>query len=187
VSAIDASAQIARGSHLRPARRLVRRAQTPDIDPTAGSHCPPLPLRTTSRTVVHRRGGSAPRLPHVVHSTSAAPAPQRARVASGAEEPLLAHRVRSSKDRRHGACAASRRRRARAQFRRLSRRLRERLNSPARTSRCRRSCIPQARRRRYGLPALVAEQKNRYWLVVSDRANVDVTTRIQVDADEGRA
>jgi hypothetical protein len=33
----------------------------------------------------------------------------------------------------------------------------------------------------------VAEQKNRYWLVVSDRANVDVTTRIQVDADDRRA
>ena len=74
-----------------------------------------------------------------VHSTSAAPDGRRARVAGGAEEPLLARRVRSSKRRRHDAYAAPRRRRTRTRSRRLSLRLRERLCSPAQTPRCRRS------------------------------------------------
>ncbi len=52
-------------------------------------------------------------LPLVVHSTSPALTARRARVAGGAEEPLLARRVRSSKRRRHDAHAAPRRRRAR--------------------------------------------------------------------------
>jgi len=78
-----------------------------------------------------------PRLSRLVHSTSPAPAARRARVAGGAEEPLLARRVRSSKRRRHDAYAAPRRRRTRARSRRLSLRLREQLCSPARTPRCR--------------------------------------------------
>ena len=35
--------------------------------------------------------------------------------------------------------------------------------------------------------ALLAEQKNRYYLVVSDRANADVTTHMQLHAVDGRA
>ena len=101
-------------------------------------------------------------LPAVVHSTSPAPAARRTRVAGGAEEPLLARRIGSSKRRRQDAYAAPRRRRTRARSRRLSLRRRERLCSPARTPRCRSSSIPQARRRLGGVPALLAEQKNRY-------------------------
>ena len=77
-----------------------------------------------------------------VHSTSPAPAGWRTRVAGGAEEPLLARRIRSSKRRRQDAYAAPRRRRTRARSRRLSVRLRERLSSPARTPRCRSSSNP---------------------------------------------
>jgi hypothetical protein len=81
----------------------------------------------------------------LVHSTSPALAASRARVAGGAEEPLLARGIRSSKRRRHDAYAAPRRRRTRA-TRQLSLRLRERLCLPARTPRCRSSSTPVAPR-----------------------------------------
>jgi len=58
--------------------------------------------------------GDARLVVEIVHSTSQAPAGWRACVAGGAEEPRLARRVRSSKRRRHDACAVPRRRRARA-------------------------------------------------------------------------
>ena len=80
-------------------------------------------------------------LSRLVHSTSPAPAAPRARVAGGAEEPLLARHIRSSKRRRQDAYATPRRRRMRTRSRRLSLRLRERLCSPARTPRCRSSSI----------------------------------------------
>jgi hypothetical protein len=70
------------------------------------------------------------RLPQVVHSTSPAPAAPRARVAGGAEEPLLARHIRSSQCRRQDAYATPRRRRTRTRSRRLSLRLREQLCSP---------------------------------------------------------
>jgi len=69
------------------------------------------------------------RLMEIVLSTSPAPAAPRARVAGGAEEPLLARRIRSSKRRRRDAYGAPRRRRTRARSRRLSLWLRERLYS----------------------------------------------------------
>jgi len=49
------------------------------------------------------------------------------------------------------------------------------------------SSIPQARHRLHHVLALLAEQKNRYYLVVSDRANADVTTHMQLHAVDGRA
>jgi hypothetical protein len=76
-----------------------------------------------------RTSGSAALLVLVVHSTSPAPAAPRARVAGGAEEPLLARRIGSSKRRRQDAYAAPRRRRPRPRSRRLSLRRRERLCS----------------------------------------------------------
>ena len=87
------------------------------------------------------------------HSTSRTPAARRARVAGGAEEPLLARRIRSSKRRCQDAYADPRRRRTRTRSRRLSLRLRERLCSPTRTPRCRSSghstsSAPAARRAR---------------------------------------
>jgi hypothetical protein len=84
-------------------------------------------------------------VPHLLRSTSPAPAARRTRVAGGAEEPLLARRIRSRTRRRQDAYAAPRRRRTRARSRRLSLRLRERLCSPARTPRCRSSSAEGAR------------------------------------------
>ena len=55
-----------------------------------------------------------------VHSTSPAPAARRARFAGGAEELLLARRVRSSNRRRHDGYVAPGRRRTRGRSRRLS-------------------------------------------------------------------
>jgi len=49
------------------------------------------------------------------------------------------------------------------------------------------SSIPQARRRLRGVPALPAEQKSRYQLVVSDRANADGRMHPQLHADDARA
>ena len=46
---------------------------------------------------------------------------------------------------------------------------------------------PEARRRLHRVPALLAEQKNRYWLVISDRANADARMHMQLHADDGRA
>ena len=97
----------------------------------------------------------------VVHSTSPgrrhsaglekppalAPAAPRARVAGGAEEPLLARHIRSSKRRRQDAYATPRRRRTRTRSRRLSLRLPEQLCSPERTPRCRSSSAPAVRPR----------------------------------------
>ena len=73
-----------------------------------------------------------------------APAAPRARVAGGAEEPLLARHIRSSTRRRQDAYAAPRRRRTRTRSRPLSLRLRERLCSPAPTPSCRGSSRPTA-------------------------------------------
>jgi hypothetical protein len=87
----------------------------------------------------------ATRRPVLVHSTSPPPAAPRARVAGGAEEPLLARHIRSSKRRRQDAYATSRRRRTHTRSRRLSLRLRERLCSPSRTPRCRSSSRGEAR------------------------------------------
>jgi len=67
-----------------------------------------------------------------------------ARVAGGAEEPVLARHIRSSKRRRQDAYATRRRRRTRTRSRRLSLRLQEWLCSPARTPRCRSSSRPTA-------------------------------------------
>ena len=80
----------------------------------------------------------------LVRSTSPAPAARRTRVAGGAEEPLLARRIGSSKRRGQDACAAPRQLPTRARSRRLSLRLQERLCSPARTPRCRSSSGPGA-------------------------------------------
>jgi hypothetical protein len=87
----------------------------------------------------------ATRRPVLVHSTSPPPAATRARVAGGAEEPLLARHIRSSKRRRQDAYATSRRRRTHTRSRRLSLRLRDRLCSPSRTPRCRSSSRGEGR------------------------------------------
>ena len=121
---------------------LADRARTPGS--TSGFGRLPREAETSRRglPVPRRRPEVLRRLTRaldLVHSTSASPDGQRARVAGGAEEPLLARRVRSSKRRRHGACAAPRRRRTPTRSRRLSLRLRERLCSPAQTPLCRRS------------------------------------------------
>jgi hypothetical protein len=63
------------------------------------------------------------------------------RVLGGAEKPLLARHIRSSKRRRQDAYATPRRRRTRMRSRRLSLRLRGWLCSPARTPCCRSSSI----------------------------------------------
>jgi hypothetical protein len=52
---------------------------------------------------------------------------------------------------------------------------------------CSHSSIPQARRRLRGVPGLPAEQKSRYQLVVSDRANADGRMHPQLHADDARA
>ena len=103
-------------------------------------------LASTSATPIrmHRQTSTSDSLLQVVHSTSPAPAAPRARVAGGAEEPLLARHIRSRKRRRQDAYAAPRRRRTRTRSRRLSLRLRQRLCSPARTPRCRSSSRPAA-------------------------------------------
>jgi hypothetical protein len=130
---------------------------------------------------------TAARVPRFVHSRGPAPAARRARVAGGAEEPLLARRVRSRKRRPHDAHAARRQRRTRTRSRRLSLRLRKQLCSPARTPRCRSSSIPQARRRLRGVLAFVAEHKNCCSLVVTDRANAALRMRMQLHSDDERA
>jgi hypothetical protein len=122
-----------------------------------GSRCLCRAALSTGRLPQTRRG-EARRcrvlVPEFVHSTSPAPAGWRTRVAGGAEEPLLARRIRSSKRRRQDAYAAPRRRRTRARSRRLSLRLREPLCSPARTPRCRGSWHENARRRLCPVPAV---------------------------------
>ena len=104
----------------------------------------------------HRGRRSRP----IVHSTSPALAAPRARVAGGAEEPLLARHIRSSKRRRQDAYATPRRRRTRARSRRLSLRLRERLCSPARTPRCRSSSISSVWLSAARVPARSRTQKS---------------------------
>jgi hypothetical protein len=63
----------------------------------------------------------------------------------------------------------------------------ERSSRRSGLGRCRDSSIPQARPRLHHVLALLAEQKNRYYLVVSDRANADVTTHMQLHAVDGPA
>jgi hypothetical protein len=55
----------------------------------------PAALPSPARAIVLARANAA--LSELVHSTSQAPAAPRARVAGGAEEPLFARRIRSSK------------------------------------------------------------------------------------------
>ncbi len=108
-----------------------------------GLPTPPTSSAFTPATSIGARPPWASRasLSPIVHSTSPALAAPRARVAGGAEEPLLARHIRSSKRRRQDAYATPRRRRTRTRSRRLSLRLRERLCSPARTPRCRSSSV----------------------------------------------
>ena len=103
----------------------------------------------------------------LVHSTSPAPAAPRARVAGGAEEPLLARHIRSSKRRPQDAYATPRRRRTRARSRRLSLRLRERLCSPARTPRCRSSSRAALVRVTTGCPERRRSLRRILWTSVS--------------------
>jgi hypothetical protein len=140
---VGAGRRVARRQRTRQVGERSNRKSTRPRDAQLPGQFAPSPVAiSTTRCAASRVSSSVVSVLLLVHSTSAAPAARRARVAGGAEEPLLAHRVRSSKDRRRGSYAASRRRRTRAQSRRLSLRLRERLSSPARTPRCRRSSVP---------------------------------------------
>jgi hypothetical protein len=91
--------------------------------------------------IAHTRAEILGVVPQLVHSGSHGRPASGPRVLGGAEKPLLARHIRSSKRRRQDAYETPSRRRTHMRSRRLSLRLRGWLCSPARTPCCRSSSI----------------------------------------------